>query len=169
MAVTWAAGFGTLGGAVALVLRVAVSAGLKLPPQMAGHMASLMWSIVARYGLIGFGSGAAFAVVIMIAERRQTIGTLSPGRIARWGVLAGLIGGTAVVTSTVAWYGGVHIAPQLLASLLVGAAAVTGLLGLGAARASLRIARHDEALERGPEEVAAAIATRTPGAPKAIP
>jgi hypothetical protein len=147
MAVTWAAGFGALGGAVALGLRLVVSAGLTLPPQMAGHMASVMLSIVARYGLIGFGSGATFALAIVIAERRQTISSLSPGRIARWGVLAGLIGGTAVVALTIAWYGGLHIAPQLLASLLVGAAAVTGLLGLGAARASLRIARHDEVLE----------------------
>ena len=168
IAVTWATGFGAIGGAVALVLRVAVSAGLKLPALMAGHMASVMLSIVARYGLIGVGSGATFAVVIMVAERRQTIGSLSPGRIARWGMLAGLVGGTTVIASTMAWYGGVHIAPQRLAGLLVGAAAVTGVLGLGAARASLRIARHDERLQAEPGDVAPAIAAGSAGAPKVI-
>lgn len=167
MAVIWAAGFGALGGAIALVLRVAVSAGLKLPPQMADHMANVMVSIVARYGLIGFGSGAAFAVAIMIAERRQTIGSLSPGRVAWWGALAGAIGGTAVIAS-ISWYGGLHMAPQLLSSLLVGAAAVSGLLGLGAARASLRIARHDAALAQGSAEPPVAVVAGSPGTPTPV-
>ena len=168
MAVTWAAGFGALGGAVALVLRVAATAGLRLPPEMAQHMASVMLSMVARYGLIGFGSGTAFAVALMIAERRHTIGSLSPGRIARWGMLAGAIGGTAVVASTVSWYGGLHLAPQFLGSLVFGVAAVCGLLGLGAARASLRIARRDEALDGVADGVPGAIAARSPGTPKTI-
>lgn len=156
MAVTWAAGFGALGAMIALVLRVAVSAGVNLPPQMADHMAGVMLSIVVRYGLVGFSSGAVFAAAIMIAERRQSIGSLSAGRIARWGMLAGSTGGTVVIALTIARYGGLHIAPQFFANLMIGMAIVTGVLGLGAARASLRIARHNAALGNGSADVTTA-------------
>ncbi len=52
------------------------------------HQGESVLGVALVFGIVGFLSGAVFALVFAIAERRRTIGDLSVGRAAGWGALA---------------------------------------------------------------------------------
>lgn len=92
-----------------------------------------MWVAIGAYA--GFLGGVAFAAVLAIVARRRRFEELSPGRVAAWGAMAGLLVGTLPFllgtprTDVPVW---------LLPLVVIGA--ITVLSGASAA-ASLALAR----------------------------
>jgi hypothetical protein len=108
-------------------------------------------AVVARWAAIGALSGLLFGATVAVAERRQTIRTLSERRFRRWGVLAGAVGSAAVASAVVAFLlpaGALHVSLPLVTGLAA-IPVVGGLLGRFTAGATLRAAQRDEALPAG--------------------
>lgn len=78
--------------------------------------------VAAIFGLVGFLCGLGFAGLLYLNEKRRTVGELSLGRVALWGVL----GGAAIPT---------------LIGAPVGEGWITGALGGLFAAASVAVAR----------------------------
>ncbi|MGZ8377857.1 MAG: hypothetical protein ACXW61_08260 [Gemmatirosa sp.] len=151
IALTWCAAFALIGALFGLGLVLAIASGALPPSPYREENLYLMiiLSRAARWAMIGVLSGIAFAVTLMVAERRQTLATLSPTRVARWGRLAGTLGSGAMAAVVVAFVL-LDGTPAMSAwRLLVGFAAVPlfgGLLGRMTATATLRAARGDVAV-----------------------
>ena len=157
-AVTWGAAFAALStilGSLAVV-GIAVS-GTPVPSDIPGGIAAAVVAGIARWATIGALSGAVFATSIMVAERRQTLASLSARRFARWGLLAGALGSTTVVIAFVALLpvGFVAASGWSLAAMMSGVPVVGGALGHAAATATLKAARRDVALADVHEKTAA--------------
>jgi hypothetical protein len=141
---TWSVAFAGVGVVLALLLALALAANA-VPPSRVAHE-HLFTGVVARWAIIGALSGVTFAGAVMVAERRQTLASLSAHRFARWGLAGGAIGAAAVAAAFIAL---VLPAGALAASgwsLAVGFAAVPlvgGLLGRATAAVTLRAARRD--------------------------
>jgi hypothetical protein len=105
--------------------------------------------ILAALGIadlvVGFLTGALFAMVLRIAERRNVLGRLSPIRIALWGALAATLVSAWIMYLAVP-SGAQNIMPAsmmwMIGVTIVGKAAV---LGAVCGVATLAIARRDSA------------------------
>jgi hypothetical protein len=93
------------------------------------------------WSLTGAVSGAAFAVVLMIAERRHSLAELSMLRIATWGAIGAAVVPVAFLAMALAEYGLEDVA-WVRTALVIGLAA-----GLGAVCAigTLALARRGQA------------------------
>ena len=121
MGLTWAAGWFGVGVIIGLVMVV-----------IGGGPVGLVTNSVGL-AFAGFGGGAAFSVVLGIAEGRRRFDEMSLPRFAGWGALGGLLlftllGGTGGVSA--------------LGSVV--AASVLTLLGASSAAGSLALARRAE-------------------------
>ncbi len=89
IAATWGAAFAAVGAVLGLGLVLAIASGA-LPPSPNGReglYVAILLSRAARWATIGALSGIVFAGTVMVAERRQTLASLSARRFARWGLL----------------------------------------------------------------------------------
>lgn len=77
--VTWAAAWSVAGTLLQAGLHLF---GLTRPPDLVA--APVMW------GLMGFYGGSAFGALLSLAEGRKTVEKLRIGRVAIWGLIAGL-------------------------------------------------------------------------------
>lgn len=81
--VTWAAMWAVVGLLIGVGMRLA-------RPQDLGPGEHPI-TIAVVFGVVGLLSGAIFAIVMAIAERRRTLGELSVPRAAGWGALASVL------------------------------------------------------------------------------
>jgi hypothetical protein len=154
IAATWGvafAGVGVIAGSLA-ALTYAVGA---MPPQVGSReISTAIIAGIARWAAVGALSGIVFSVTVMMAERRQTLATLSPRRFARWGGLAGAVGSIAVVGVFVVAFlpaGFVAASGGSLAGSLLLVPIVGGALGRSTATATLRAARQEVGAPRALE------------------
>jgi hypothetical protein len=146
IAATWGAAFAGLGVLFGLWLVFQLATGAVPTPSIDRDRlyALVLVGQVLRWGLIGAASGVAFSAILMLAERRQTLATLSPRRFARWGLLAGALGGAAVAAAILLFVladGVLHVPALSLALPLVGVPLIGAALGRATAAATLRAAR----------------------------
>lgn len=127
-ALTWGAAFGGFHLALA-----ALQLGVQ-PTLSPTASRVLVWGAVA-WTILGAFSGLAFGAFVVTLERRRTLATLSARRFTLWGALAGA-GIVALPFAAYALRGG--SATLGSAGILIGAG---GVLGLGGAATSLRLAR----------------------------
>ena len=144
----WAAAFAGVGAVIGVGLVVGIASGVLPPPRYSRDDFYLMvvLSRTARWAAIGALSGLAFAGTILVAERRQTIASLSARRLARWGLLAGALGPVAMVAAVAAFMlrdGALASSIWLLAIGFAAAPVVGGMLGRATAAATQRAARGD--------------------------
>jgi len=144
-AATWCVGFTGVGTAITVVaLAVLKVSGVGGPVPTSQLLAEGL-AAIARWAMLGAGSGAAFASVILLAGESRTMSRISSGRFASWGFLAGAVGSGIVAVGVVATLKlplGVA-----LPFLMIGASAlIGGGLGSALARATLRAVRGDAAL-----------------------
>jgi hypothetical protein len=104
-----------------------------------GIPAAVAFSLILRFaallGLFGAINGLLFATVLALAERRQSIATLSLARFALWGVIATLVVPLLAAAILVVVFG-----PESFGIELTRLAAIAGL-GMACAAAILLIAR----------------------------
>ena len=128
MGLSWAAAWAGVGAIVALVGLVFAGAG---PVAMA--------TAVVGFAVAGFIGGAAFSVVLGIAEGRRRFDQMSLPRFVAWGAVGGLL-------LFMLWGGGAGetiMGKALMASMMT-------LLGAGSAAGSLALARRaNPSLESG--------------------
>lgn len=86
-AMTWAAGWGLVGGALNIL---ATAVGWN------GFLTSELWIEALVHASMGFIGGTAFSSGLVLSERHGALARLSPLRAAGWGVLAGLVGPIAI-------------------------------------------------------------------------
>ena len=84
----------------------------------------------------GAVSGAVFATVLMIAERRHALAELSIGRIAVWGALGALSAPLAITVAEVMQPG-----PYTDLTFTAGVLGLSALLGAGCASGTVALAR----------------------------
>ncbi len=128
MGLTWAAVGGGVGAIIGVVTMVL------------GISSAIAVQNAAAFAIMGFIGGAAFSVVLGIAEGRRRFDEVSLPRFAAWGALGGL------AVSMLLFTGG----PLTLTAVSVTGVAV--LLGAGSAAGSLALARRAddrELLEHG--------------------
>jgi hypothetical protein len=96
----------------------------------------VIWSTAWPFGIWGAISGALYAIILSLAERRRPISELSPRRVGAWGALGALaLPGVVIVINTFQAPGYAWI-PQAAVFLFV-----TSLLGAGCAAGTLRLAQ----------------------------
>jgi multisubunit Na+/H+ antiporter MnhB subunit len=96
-------------------------------------------------GFLGFIVGSAFAVILSVAERRQSLGDLSLSRMALWGG----IGGALVAGATNLFAGSGGLIWEFVASVAVfGALASTGTVALARRADTQLIEGEDESSQR---------------------
>ena len=120
MGLTWAAGWGFVGGLIELALNVFPTLPLSFID---------MW--VPMLAIPGFLSGLAFSTVLRLSEGRRRFDQLSLPRFTGWGAVGGLAAGAFVV----AMLGG---GPLTAVLMIVGP---TTLLGAASAAGTLALAR----------------------------
>ena len=139
MGLTWAAAWAPIGTIFGL-LNVAMGT-----PFFGGGLGLVVVGSLG-YAAFGFLAGAAFSVVLRVAEGRSKFDQMSLPRFARYGAVAGgLLSILALVTQLVA--GGAQPA-----ALAIGVVVFSTLLGAGSAAGSLALARRAddrELLEHG--------------------
>jgi MFS family permease len=147
-AVLWGAAFALVGAVFGLGLALAIAAGA-LPPQPdapENFYLLLVGSRIARWAVIGALSGTLFAATLMVAERRQTLESLSAERFARWGLLAGALGSAAMAAIVAAFIlldGTAAASAWRLMSGFAAVPVVGALFGRATAAATLHAARSD--------------------------
>jgi hypothetical protein len=143
----------TWGSAFALVSILIVGAlGLagQLPPADIQTIGLGLFRIGLRWGLIGAGIGTLFAGTVMLAERKQHLGSLSSRRFAVWGFAAGA---AVPLILTVATRLAGHSSSNADVRLALVFALVCGGVGAGVALMSLRWAQRADgarAYDRAP-------------------
>lgn len=146
IAATWGVAFTGIGVIAGALAALAYAFGA-LPPQVGLREISVaILGGVARWAIIGAASGIVFSVTVMLAERRQTLATLSPRRFTRWGILAGALGSATVAAVFIAVFmpaAFVTAAGWSLAASVSAVPVVGGALGGATATASLKAARRD--------------------------
>ena len=120
LGLTWAAAWSGVGAILGLVV---------------GGGAATLVATSGALAVIGFVSGAAFSVVLGVAEGRRTFDEMSLPRFAAWGALSGLLVSLGL-SLFMASPGGSVIVARVLVMLMVPA-----LLGAGSAAGSLALAR----------------------------
>ena len=72
-----------------------------LYPTGPGGLVEVVRRVALNGALAGLASGALFATIVMLAERRRDFATLTGRRFALWGLAAGMlfVGGTDVVNA----------------------------------------------------------------------
>jgi hypothetical protein len=147
-AATWCVAFTGVGGVITLAaltfLKLSGVAGPIPVMQLVVEGATAL----IRWGLLGAGSGAAFASVILLAGERRTLTRLSSWRFASWGFLAGAVGSGLVGAGILAMLK-LPLPAMGLAlpiGLVAGVAVIGGALGSGMATATLRAIRGDPTL-----------------------
>ena len=120
LGLTWAAAWSGVGAVLGLVV---------------GGGAATLVATSGALAVIGFISGAAFSVVLGVAEGRRTFDEMSLPRFAAWGALSGLLVSLGL-SLFMASPGGSVIVARVLVMLMVPA-----LLGAGSAAGSLALAR----------------------------
>jgi hypothetical protein len=145
-AATWCVAFTGVGAVITLVgLTVLKLSGVAGPiPTM--QLIAEGVAALARWALLGAGSGAAFASVILLAGEKRTLTRLSSGRFARWGFLAGAVGSGLVGAGLLAVLKLPAMGVALPIGMVAGLAVVGGALGSGMATATLRAIRGDPTL-----------------------
>lgn len=132
-ALLWAATWGLVGAAAYAVMGIPgalaegrpLSVGALVPSVLIGAL------FLSVYGLL---SGAAFAGVLMLAERGRGIQDLSIRRVATWGAVGGI--GILSLNAALIYLQGGGIPNDMMPVL-----AIMGLLGAGCAAGSLALAR----------------------------
>jgi hypothetical protein len=139
MGVTWAAGWGFVGGMIELIYNL--WPGFPLGPVID------IWPIVLA--IPGFLSGVVFSVVLGIAAGRRRFDELSLPRFAIWGAIAGLLlGGLLAATGF-----GSGAPLWLRLAVLGGAPALLGAISASGTLAIARIGQRKE-LRAGDADVA---------------
>jgi hypothetical protein len=127
--VTWAVGWGIVGGLLGLGLGIAF-------PQYFSLLSSAV-STGAAFGVLGFFGGATFASVLRFTEGRRRFDELSLPRFTAWGAVGGLLLGSVVAAGDLFRAGDPLVVDVVTAG-------VTALLGAGCAATSLVIARRGD-------------------------
>jgi hypothetical protein len=108
-----------------------------------------LWRLVAMQGIFwgiwGTVSGAVFANLLIVAERRSTLSTLSMRRIATWGALGGVF--LPLLSYAMLVLTGGPVIGALVPTAI--AAAIASLLGAGMAAGHLSLARRAPGLPSG--------------------
>ena len=120
LGLTWAAAWSGVGAILGLVV--------------GGGAASLV-ATAGALAVIGFISGAAFSVVLGVAEGRRTFDEMSLPRFAVWGAVSGLLVSLAL-SLLMASPGGSVVVARVIVMLTVPV-----LLGAGSAAGTLALAR----------------------------
>jgi len=134
MGLTWAAGWFGVGALIEVVTMVL---------GISSAMAAL--ELAAAFAIMGFIGGAAFSVVLGIAEGRRRFDEMSLSRFAGWGAVGGLL----IMALVLAVSASAVTLPFVLVAGVVGA-----LMGAGSAAGSLALARRAddrELLDAGAE------------------
>jgi hypothetical protein len=140
-AVVWAIPWAVLGGIVPFAI---VYSRPGLPMSMS--LAVALYTAGAKiFGVLGAASGATFATVVAVLERRTTFASLSASRVSVWGGLGALAVASAIALATAVTRGGVP-------SVLLPYAGFATALGAVSAWTMLRLARASSA-KRAPEEL----------------
>ena len=111
------------------------------PPECLYCPSNWLVLFLGIWSLTGAVSGAAFAVVLMIAERRHSLAELSMLRIASWGAIGAAVVPVAFLAMALAEYGLEDVA-WVRSALVIGLA--TGL-GAVCAIGTLALARRGQA------------------------
>ncbi len=146
MGLTWAVGWGLVGGLIELILNL-------VPGPDLGHIVD-MWP--QTLGMIGFVGGVTFSVVLRIAAGRRRFDELSLPGFTALGAVGGLLLGTAAIAMGVGgaeplWLRG---AVLLVPPTLLSAASAAGTLALArmAERPSLEAGADGSNVELPPPE-----------------
>ena len=145
-ALTWALGWTPIGAAWAAYVWLSVRDAL--PPGAEPSLFRVLAVVVGAWALSGAASGAVFAGVLALAERRRRLEELPVSRVALWGALGGLAVPAAVFVALRVVYG----VNAVYLSALLSSAAVSLSLGAASAAGTLLLAR------RAPEPALAAAA-----------
>ena len=105
---------------------------------------------VPQWTVVGFTSGAGFALALALAERRSRADTLALRRTALWGALGAVAGASVAVPWLWAMsHGALRLVPFLGVSALLGAGSAAGtLLLIRRADAGPRLTAGDRPCER---------------------
>ena len=144
-ALTWAAASGALVLGLLMFSMLALKTGNPVPWRVIGRSA-FGWS------LLGFFSGAMYAGLLILLERKRTVSQLSSSRTSVWGIVAGAL--APMIPCAVLLANGVMPGGwPAVAALCAGGASV----GLVTAQLTLRAARRgpDALLTRGVSPVSA--------------
>jgi hypothetical protein len=104
---------------------------------------------LSQWAITGAMSGGVFATIIMVAERRRTLATLSTERFVAWGALAGGVAFACRLGLMRFYSGATDVWAPALTSGIVG-----GVLGCLISGVSLRFARCDVETPLPADEVA---------------
>ncbi len=124
---TWAAAWSVV-GTIIRSLAAVIAGGTVAAPS--GSLVTGVVVLLVTFGVMGFIGGAAFSVVLGIAEGRRSFDQMSLPRFAAWGAAGGLLVSLFF-----------QISPAGSPGISVMAASVLTLLGAGSAAGSLALAR----------------------------
>ena len=105
-----------------------------------GSVGSFVLGQLLFFGVYGGISGAIFALLLALAERRRTLEQLSMARVTTWGVLGGAVL-PAFGIATIGVNGGFRGAPPMVGWVLVSMLVASALLGGLCASGTLALGR----------------------------
>lgn len=145
ISIVWAFAWLPLGVGLGLYRYWSDQAILSFLPRSLGRFLSHMAYAAGLWMVAGAVSGAIFAVILALAERNRTLGTLSIRRLAIWGGIGSSLVPATFLTLEAFWF--THGSWWSGATVVV---AVAAALGAASAAATLKLASRGSQAQLGP-------------------